>query len=90
LASTWAEALGEAGADLVITPPGAGKAEKTAEVLREYLTDRRPGRWAWMVTDEAAVGSVFERVQQEYGPPRCTRMPTPAGRKLTGGSPDRH
>jgi NAD(P)-dependent dehydrogenase (short-subunit alcohol dehydrogenase family) len=61
-----AEALGEAGADLVITSRKIDKAERTAGELRERVgVDVLP--LALDITDTELVASVFERVADECG-----------------------
>ncbi len=61
-----AEALGEAGADLVITSRSVDKAEQAGADLASYL-DVRVLPLALDVTDEAAVEGAFRRVMDEYG-----------------------
>jgi len=77
-----AEALGEAGADLVITSRQAEKAERAAAELRSYL----PGSVLPLgldVTDEASVAEAFGRVRDEHG--RLDVLVCNAGgAKLTG------
>lgn len=61
-----AEALGEAGADLVITSREPEKAERSATRLREDI----PGRVLPLgldIGDEASVAAAFARVQAELG-----------------------
>ncbi len=61
-----AEALGEAGADLVITSRSTEKAERAAQNLASYV-DVRVLPLGLDVTDEAAVEDAFGRVMDEYG-----------------------
>jgi len=60
-----AEALGDAGADLVITSRSAEKADQAAGDLASYL-DVRVLPLALDVTDEAAVEHAFRRLMDEY------------------------
>lgn len=79
-----AEALGEAGADLVITSRQLGKAETAAESLRQHL-QRRVLPLGLDVVDEQSVGFAFEQVMAEYG--RLDVLICNAGgAKLTGGA----
>lgn len=61
-----AEALGEAGADLVITSRSGEKAEQSARDLASYL-DVRVLALGLDVTDETAAEGAFRRVTDEYG-----------------------
>lgn len=61
-----AEALAEAGADLVITSRLAEKAEAAAAGLQAYLP-LKVLPLGLDVTDEGSVARAFERVAQEYG-----------------------
>jgi NAD(P)-dependent dehydrogenase (short-subunit alcohol dehydrogenase family) len=78
-----AEALGEVGADLVITSRQLEKAEKTAAALREQL-GVRVLPLGLNVIEEEAVQAAFERVMAEYG--RLDVLVCNAGgARLTGG-----
>jgi len=61
-----AEALGDAGADLVVTSREEEKARRTAEGLRDLL-GVRVLPLALDVTDEASVEKAFQAVREEYG-----------------------
>jgi NAD(P)-dependent dehydrogenase (short-subunit alcohol dehydrogenase family) len=79
-----AEALGEAGADLVITSREAQKAERVAGELAERL-GVKVLPLGLNVVDEAAVATAFTRVQDECG--RLDVLVCNAGgAKLTGGT----
>lgn len=61
-----AEALAEAGADLVITSRVAAKAEAAAAELQSYVPTKVLAL-GLDVTDEGSVAQGFERVRDEYG-----------------------
>ena len=81
-----AEALSEAGADLVITSRSAEKAEAAARVLAEATGGPVLGL-QMDVTDEASVAEGFARVMAEYG--RLDVVVCNAGgARLSGGDSD--
>ena len=61
-----AQALAEAGADVVITSRSAESAEKSAKELSEY-TDRKVIGFAMDVTDEDSVARVFDLAVEKMG-----------------------
>jgi NAD(P)-dependent dehydrogenase (short-subunit alcohol dehydrogenase family) len=79
-----AEALGDAGADLVITSREPAKAESTAARLRKYLAGKVLPL-GLNVVDEESVAAAFAAVMAEYG--RLDVLVCNAGgAKLTGGT----